>query len=210
MPLFNPDPNYRDPDFEKRLVPEQGSVEALDVLNAAPPGHSLTDAPGEAAWERPAIYSKPEDALSFVIEKVQDSDAEENFLRLMISGTPIEAIINTIIFAGFSEGYWTPDVGEMMKLPLALHFIGLAVENNISATAFNIAPEDKRMQGQISDADTLHMMGERRPDILNDLTYAADLINRPAQEPAQELTEEMPLQPVAEEEGSFLTAEEEI
>ena len=43
MPLFNPDPNYRDPDFEKRLVPEQGSVEALDVLNAPPPGHSLTD-----------------------------------------------------------------------------------------------------------------------------------------------------------------------
>ena len=111
MPLFNPDPNYRDPDFEKRLVPEQGSVEALDVLNAAPPGHSLTDAPGEAAWERPAVYSKPEDALKFVIEKVEDPDAEENFLRLMISGTPIEAIINTIIFTGFSEGYWTPDIG---------------------------------------------------------------------------------------------------
>ena len=206
MPLLNPDPNYRDPEFEKRLLPEEGSVEALDVLNAAPPGHSLTDAPGEAAWERPAIYSKPEDALSFVIEKVQDSDAEENFLRLMISGTPIEAIINTIIFAGFSEGYWTPDVGEMMKLPLALHFIGLAVENNIPATAFNIDPETKKRKGQISDVDTLHVMGERRPDILNDLSYAANMMQNPVQEP----TEEMPLQPMAEEEGSFLTAEEEI
>ena len=206
MPLLNPDPNYRDPEFEKRLLPEEGSVEALDVLNAAPPGHSLTDAPGEAAWERPAVYSKPEDALKFVIKKVEDPDAEENFLRLLISGTPIEAIINTIVFAGFSEGYWTPDVGEVMKLPLALHFIGLAVENNIPATAFNIDPETKRRKGQISDADTLHMMGERRPDILNDLSYAANMMQNPIQEP----TEEMPLQPMAEEEGSFLTAEEEI
>ena len=206
MPLFNPDPNYRDPDFEKRLVPEQGSVEALDVLNAPPPGHSLTDAPGEAPWERPAIHSKPEEALSFVIEKVEDPDTEENFLKLMISGTPIEAIINTIVFTGFSEGYWTPDVGEMIKLPLALHFIGLAVENNIPATAFNIDPETKRRKGQISDADTLHVMGERRPDILNDLSYAANMMQNPIQEP----TEEMPLQPMAEEEGSFLTAEEEI
>ena len=206
MPLLNPDPNYRDPEFEKRLVPEQGSVEALDVLNAAPPGHSLTDAPGEAAWERPAVYSKPEDALKFVIEKVEDPDAEENFLRLLISGTPIEAIINTIVFAGFSEGYWTPDVGEVIKLPLALHFIGLAVENNIPATAFNVDPETKRRKGQISDADTLHVMGERRPDILNDLSYAANMMQNPIQEP----TEEMPLQPMAEEEGSFLTAEEEI
>ena len=206
MPLFNPDPNYRDPEFEKRLLPEEGSVEALDVLNAAPPGHSLTDAPGEAAWERPAVYSKPEDALKFVIEKVEDPDAEENFLRLLISGTPIEAIINTIVFAGFSEGYWTPDVGEVMKLPLALHFIGLAVENNIPATAFNVDPETKRRKGQISDADTLHVMGERRPDILNDLSYAANMMQNPIQEP----TEEMPLQPMAEEEGSFLTAEEEI
>ena len=97
-----------------------------------------------------------------------------------------------------------------MKRPLALHFIGLAVENNIPATAFNIAPEDKRMQGQISDEDTLHMMGERRPDILNDLTYAADLINRPAQEPVQEPVEEVPSDVIPEEEGSFLTAEEEI
>ena len=206
MPLVNPDPNYRDPEFEKSLLPEEGSVEALDVLNAAPPGHSLTDAPGEAAWERPAVYSKPEDALKFVIEKVEDPDAEENFLRLLISGTPIEAIINTIVFAGFSEGYWTPDVGEVIKLPLALHFIGLAVENNIPATAFNVDPETKRRKGQISDADTLHVMGERRPDILNDLSYAANMMQNPIQEP----TEEMPLQPMAEEEGSFLTAEEEI
>ena len=93
-----------------------------------------------------------------------------------------------------------------MKLPLALHFIGLAVENNIPATAFNVDPETKRRKGQISDADTLHVMGERRPDILNDLSYAANMMQNPIQEP----TEEMPLQPMAEEEGSFLTAEEEI
>ena len=49
------------------------------------------------------------------------------------------------------------------------------------------------------------MMGERRPDILNDITFAADLINKPAQEPVEEVPSD-----VIPEEESFLTAEEEI
>ena len=208
MPLVNPDPNYRDPNLEKMLLPEQGSVEGIDPFNSPIPGHSLTDNPGEAAWERPPIFSDPKKAFTFVMEKVEEKDTQQNFIKLMLAGTPIEAIVNTITFGGFSEGYWTPDVAEIIKLPLALHFIGVSMENNIRATVFNIDPESKRGQNHMPDEDMLRMMSERRPDMFNNVMYAADVIERT---PTENITEEVPSDVIPEEqEESFLTAEEEF
>ena len=207
MPTLNPNPDFRDPELEKSMLSERGSIEAIDPLNAAPPGHSLTDNPGKASWERPPIYSDPEKAFDFVAEKIQKPDVEDNFLKLIMSGTPIEAIVITIAFAGFTQGYWTPDVAEMLKPPLVLHFIGLAVENEIRATVFNEDPEDTLNKTQISDEDTIAMMKENRPDLFNDFMLKLD-----AAEQAGDISEEQPMEPFSaerEEEDSFLTLEEE-
>ena len=206
MPLVNPNPNYRDPNLEQIIGPEKGSVEDLDLFNAPIPGHSLTDNPGQAAWERPPQFSSPEKAFDFVVKKIEVKESEESFVKLMLAGTPIEAIVNTITFAGFSEGFWTPDVAELIKLPLALHFISLAQDNNIPATVFNVDPKRKQDQNHMPDHEMLRMMGERRPDIYNKLMYAADIAERM---PLEEREEQMP-SPAIPEENSFLTAEEEL
>mgnify|MGYP005825307985 CR=1 FL=1 len=206
MSLFNPDPNYRDPKFEESLKPAAGSIEDVDMFNMPPAGHSLTDPPGKRAYERPPIHSDPEKAFDFIAKKIQEPDTEENFLSLMAGGVPIEAIVNTITFAGFTEGYWTPDVSEMLKPPLSLHFIGIALENKIPATMFTKNPVKTKNQQSVSDEDMLAMMKENRPDMYNDFMLKLD--NAEQELNTQEIAENEQIP--EEEEDSFLTLEEEI
>jgi hypothetical protein len=117
---INPNPYYRDQELDEALEIDPGSIEALAKFNEAPAGHSLTGTPGQWAWEKPPVYTVPEDAVDFIMEKLQPEEAQERFLRLMHAGVPIETITNTIAFGGFTEGLWSVDVAEMLKVPMEL------------------------------------------------------------------------------------------
>ena len=56
------DPNYRDPNFDRDFSAAEGTVEALDMFNAPPAGHSLTDTPQEWSWK---------DLLKYLNQKMQ-------------------------------------------------------------------------------------------------------------------------------------------
>ena len=194
---LNPDPYYRDPKIEEALRPQEGSIDAIDRFNAPPPGHSLTGEPQKWSWEKPAEYSDPEEAMEWVVSRIEQPEVEENFLRLMISGVPIEAMTNTITFTGFTEGYWSPDMSEILKMPIAMHFMGLALENGIPATIFNKDPELAKEEGRIPDNKVMGIMEQNRPDMYNKIMYATDLL--------LEEDEEMPEE---QEDVSFMEMEE--
>ena len=52
-------------------------IEAL----AAPPGHSLTDPMGKWAWENPPQFADPNDAVDFVIDKMQRKGTQDDLLK---------------------------------------------------------------------------------------------------------------------------------
>ena len=125
----------------------------------------------------------------------------------MAAGAPIENITNTITFAGFTEGSWTPDLGELLKMPLTVHFIGLAMENDIPAKIFNIDPKTKEEEERIPDEAVLKMMKENRPDMYNKVMYATNLL---LEEPVQEEGEAEDMPPVDSEPSGFMDMEEEV
>jgi hypothetical protein len=86
----------------------------------------------------------------------------------MAGGTTVEEIVNTVALGGFSAGEFPPDVGEIIKPPLAVYFIGLAIENKVPVVAFNkeAAKEENVM---VSKRDTIDMMKERNPEEFNRL-----------------------------------------
>lgn len=203
---LNPDPYYRDPKIEEALRPQEGSIDAIDRFNAPPPGHSLTSEPQKWAWEKPAEYTQPEEAMAWVVSRVEQPEVEENFLRLMLSGVPIEAITNTITFTGFTEGYWSPDMSELLKMPIAMHFMGLALENGIPATIFNKDPELAKEEGMIPEEKVMAIMEENRPDMYEKIMYATDLLLEEDEEMPEEQGAEAP---PMEKDASFMEMEEE-
>jgi hypothetical protein len=143
----------------KRVLP--GSVEAQDPFDHPIPGQALTDEPGKWPWDKPPQTTDADDAVEDVISSiVTNPEAIENFQKLMITGIPIESIVNTISFTGFTEGRWNPDVAELIKLPLSAFFVIMAKDNNIPAKMFNVDPEPNVM----SDEQTINAMREGNPE----------------------------------------------
>ena len=137
-------------------------VRNLDPFDAPVLGEGMTAPKESRVWEKPAQFSKPKDAIDFVVGKIDsDESTKDEMLNLMTTGVPIESITNTITFTGFTEGKWTPDVAELIKLPIASYLIGLAVNNNIDATVFNKSPEE-RDESPVEDYN--RMMAATRPE----------------------------------------------
>ena len=135
----------------------------LDPLDSPIPGQGLTDTPGNAVHESPAQIDKPEDAINYIINKIEgDEDTHDAMLDLLASGRPIEALVNTVTFTGFTEGMWTPDTAEIIKLPIAMYFIGMAIENRIEAQMFNKNSDEQ--DEVLNNNDTAVVMKNRRPE----------------------------------------------
>ena len=89
----------------------------LDKITAlaAPPGNSLTGPPGKWAWEQPARFPNPDDAIDFITDTISNGPAREDMLKLMMAGITIEELTEQVAFKGFMSGAYTPDVAEVIK-----------------------------------------------------------------------------------------------
>lgn len=156
---------YEPPKAEKKAMEENiapGSIEAIDSFSAPIPGQSLTMEPGSQKFERPWEFTDPDDCVAFIIERMEtDRAVKEEQLSLIGSGVPIESIVNTTAFIGFSEGMWSPDVAELIKPPLAMYFIITAMAEDIPMVVFN--PE-KSSGTKIGPSQMARSMSKLNPE----------------------------------------------
>ena len=143
------------------------AAEDMDEFDAPIPGQSFADTPGKWAWERPAQISDPEEAVDYAIGQIEQNKKSRNeFEKLLLAGIPIESMVNTISFAGFTEGKWTVDVAELIKLPLAIYLVDFAMKADIPATMFNESTQRKMTENSGLDPDQMFaLMKENRPDM---------------------------------------------
>lgn len=181
--------------MEKGVQAEPGSVQALDPFNRMPPGWTLTQPPGKWPWDRPPKYVNPDEAVSYVIDRLEDEDVHEQFVKLMFAGISIEEIVNTIGIGGFSEGYFTPDVAEIIKPPLAFYLLGVAADYQIPVKFFATPDGMPVRDTGIDELQLLQIMKDRNPQfarhILDNIgkTEVEDI--RPEPEGFMEVAEDM-------------------
>ena len=110
----------------------------LDRIKAlsAPPGHSLTGPPGKWAWGRPPRFTNPNQAIDFIINKLETNTGQEDMLKLMTAGITIQELVNQMSFKGFMKGTFNPDVAELIKPAMAMYLLKLGVENGITPQLF--------------------------------------------------------------------------
>ena len=89
-----------------------------DEFDAPIPGQSLTDTPGNAPWEHPPQYTNPEEILDGLYDKITDGEFSQQLIAMLDAGVPVEAIVRVMVFGGFMQGKFTPDVGFMIVEPL--------------------------------------------------------------------------------------------
>lgn len=96
------------------------------VFSAPVPGQSWTHAPKSTPWEHPPQYTSLEKAMNFLMNELLEPEKLKELLTMMQGRMAIEAIARTILFAGFQQGLWNPDLSMLMLKPLMLALIAIA------------------------------------------------------------------------------------
>jgi len=181
----------------------------LDKIGAlsGPPGHSLTQPQGKWAWDKPAVYPDPNDAIDHVIQKLETTNGQEDMLKLMTAGITVEELVNQIALKGFMGGFFTPDVAELIKPALALYLMNLADDNGFMPQVF-VAKEGD--DPEVDDEKFFSIMKQRNPETFNEMNEQLNRNVRLEEQLAIEESEGFP-----EEEPNFINtpepvAEEEI
>ena len=88
--------------------------DTMSMFDGPIPGSSLTEELGSEINERPPVYTDPDEAYEFVMNKIQSPDA---FERIMISAKldiPVELTVRAIVFSGWALGQYTHDIMLML------------------------------------------------------------------------------------------------
>ena len=86
-----------------------------NIFDSPIPGESLTKTPGNAAWENPPQYVNVDEASEYIWEKLHEEKFLDQVVSFLSNDVPIEAIARMILFGGFVEGKWTPDVAILLS-----------------------------------------------------------------------------------------------
>tara|TARA_Y100001951_G_C11280553_1_gene265055 strand:- start:142 stop:681 length:540 start_codon:yes stop_codon:yes gene_type:complete len=150
-----------------------GSVEAKDDFAPSPPGHSLTEDNTRWAWGKPQQVVDPEIALQEAINSIKQPKIQLEMVKLLLTGASIEMMVEGYILQAFHEGRFGPDVGLLIKAPLAFYIASIAEEANIPYRFFE--NDDALEKGTMDDETFLMMMKRNNPSMFN---YVREEINK--------------------------------
>lgn len=118
-----------------------------NTFDAAIPGQSLTDEPGNYPWEHPAQMNKIEDVMMQLMQRFSKKENAENLASMLKAGIPVEAITRVILFSGFSEGKWSIDLGILATEPLMKLIIAVGVRLGITELVITMESKKKTNLG---------------------------------------------------------------
>ena len=160
-----------------------GSVEAKDDFAPSPPGHSLTEDNSKWAWGRPQQVVEPEVALEQAINAIDDPSTQLEMVKLMLVGASVEMMVEGYLFQAFQEGRFGPDVGVLIKAPLAFYIASIAEKNNIPYRFFE--NDDAFEQNTMDEETFIRMLKRNNPTMFN---FIKEEVNKNIREGNQPLT----------------------
>ena len=119
-------------------------VKVTTQLGRPIPGQSLTTDPDNPApYEKPPRFTSVHEASEFLFEKLIEEETYMQVMELLIDDMPIMDITQTLLFQGFTEGQWSPDLMLMLVEPVAYMLLALAERAQIEPIIYRAEEEDE-------------------------------------------------------------------
>jgi len=127
---------------------DAAGIDALAENTGRPiPGQSLTNSPDESyPWDGPPEFTNFKDALEYITDKLL---IEENYLPMMQSvsdGVPLSDITTQLLYVGFREGKWNPDLLLLLVEPVMYVLMALAEKADIQYVLYGDEEEDEESE----------------------------------------------------------------
>ena len=143
--------------------------QSLDVGRPIP-GQSLTNSPEQPYnWEKPAEYTNPKEAMLYTFEILTEPETTANILLSISKGISVIDIASIILYQGFTEGKWNPDLMTLLMEPTMYMIMALCEKAEI-----------KYKLDSVDDDDVEEMMGDKAVAAVEKEVNNLDAIRRKA------------------------------
>jgi len=130
-----------------------------DPFDAPVPGQSLTDTPGNYPWEHPPQFTDPEEVTEYLWVTMHQKQLTEQLIGMLDAGVPVEAIGRTILFAGFMEGKFSPDIAFLITEPVMKMIAAIGIQGGVEKIVFSL--DDLTNKQQIREITKVKMAKEK-------------------------------------------------
>ena len=159
--------------------------DTMSMFDGPIPGASLTTELGAEPHEKPPVYTDPDEAYEFLMNKIQSPEA---FKRLMISAKldiPVELTVRAVVFSGWALGQYTHDVMLLIFGPVFDGVLDLLEENDIPHIALAERAEDDTLEEAMQEL-------EKYEKFKSGEDVDSEMISEEVSEEPEEETEEEP------------------
>ena len=139
---------------------EQGVGDPFDSPVA---GQSLTDTPGNYPWEHAPQFTDPEEITEYLWVTMHQKEFTEELIAMLDAGVPVEAIGRTVLFGGFMEGKFSPDLAFIITEPVMKMIAAIGVNGGVENIVFSL--EDLTNKKQIREITKVKMAKEKISEI---------------------------------------------
>ena len=114
----------------------------------AVPGQSLTNSPDQAyKWEQPPEFTNSKEASLYIFEAMTVPETTSNLLLSVINGVGVIDLASIILYSGFLEGKWNPDLMTLLMEPTMYMIMALAEKADIE---YQIEAGDREQPTEMS------------------------------------------------------------
>ena len=111
----------------EKIVNTEYEKANVNPFNAPTPGESLTSSPDMPhAWERPPQHTEQEDAMEEIYMELTSENALMPLINMIDEGIPLDQIAQVILYKGYTEGKFSPDLMLMLAEPTIYLLIAIA------------------------------------------------------------------------------------
>jgi hypothetical protein len=111
----------------EKIQQNQFDEVGVNPFNAPVPGESLTASPDTPkAWERPPEYTDQDEAMRAVYLEMTKFDTLKELINIIDDGVPLDEIAQVVLYKGYTEGKFTPDMMLMLAEPTIYLLIAIA------------------------------------------------------------------------------------
>lgn len=157
--------------INSELDPE--GLKVLGSMERATPGESLTGNPDEPkAWEQAPEFTNMREALDYIVDGLMKEDVFLSITDSIRKGIPISDVVQQILYVGFTEGKWNPDMMMLLIEPLMYVIMAFCEKAGVVFTLYRGEEED-----DLADIDNITEQTGDEVKQLKDLTKKAPKIS---------------------------------
>ena len=111
----------------EKLEKNQFDEVGVNPFNAPVPGESLTSASDmPKAWERPSQYTDQDEAMEEIYMELTSPDNLMPLIDMIDEGTPLDQIAQVVLYRGYTQGLYNPDLMTLLIEPTLYLLIAIA------------------------------------------------------------------------------------